>query len=55
LRQDVAEQLRVTSSTLISIFCNVFCSAWYTNGDYLVLIVTVSIILPLSLLKNLGK
>ncbi|XP_051976827.1 sodium-coupled neutral amino acid symporter 2-like [Xyrauchen texanus] len=27
---------------------------WYTNGDYLVLIVTVSIILPLSLLKNLG-
>lgn len=35
--------------------CNVFCSAWYTNGDYLVLIVTVSIILPLSLLKNLGK
>ncbi|KAI4901741.1 hypothetical protein NFI96_010968 [Prochilodus magdalenae] len=27
---------------------------WYTNGDYLVLIVSVSIILPLSLLKNLG-
>ncbi|XP_051547482.1 sodium-coupled neutral amino acid symporter 2-like [Myxocyprinus asiaticus] len=27
---------------------------WYTNGDYLVLIVTVAIILPLSLLKNLG-
>ncbi|KAI5100241.1 sodium-coupled neutral amino acid transporter 2 [Silurus meridionalis] len=27
---------------------------WYTNGDYLVLIVTFAIILPLSLLKNLG-
>uniref|UniRef100_A0A7N8XE29 Sodium-coupled neutral amino acid symporter 2 n=1 Tax=Mastacembelus armatus TaxID=205130 RepID=A0A7N8XE29_9TELE len=27
---------------------------WYTNGDYLVLIVTVVIILPLSLLRNLG-
>uniref|UniRef100_A0A8C1ZLG6 Sodium-coupled neutral amino acid symporter 2 n=1 Tax=Cyprinus carpio TaxID=7962 RepID=A0A8C1ZLG6_CYPCA len=29
-------------------------NAWYTNGDYLVLLVTVAIILPLSLLKNLG-
>ncbi|XP_053337372.1 sodium-coupled neutral amino acid symporter 2 [Clarias gariepinus] len=28
--------------------------AWYTNGDYLVLLVTLAIILPLSLLKNLG-
>ncbi|XP_027019699.1 sodium-coupled neutral amino acid transporter 2-like [Tachysurus fulvidraco] len=28
--------------------------AWYTNGDYLVLLVSVIIILPLSLLKNLG-
>ncbi|XP_047430568.1 sodium-coupled neutral amino acid transporter 2-like [Mugil cephalus] len=27
---------------------------WYINGDYLVLIVTFSIILPLSLLRNLG-
>lgn len=27
---------------------------WYTNGDYLVLIVTAGIILPLSLFKNLG-
>ncbi|XP_070848150.1 sodium-coupled neutral amino acid symporter 2 [Chaetodon trifascialis] len=27
---------------------------WYTNGDYLVLLVTVVIILPLSLLRNLG-
>lgn len=28
---------------------------WYTNGDYLVLLVTLVIILPLSLLRNLGK
>lgn len=27
---------------------------WYTNGDYLVILVSVMIILPLSLLKNLG-
>uniref|UniRef100_A0AAQ5YL30 Sodium-coupled neutral amino acid symporter 2 n=1 Tax=Amphiprion ocellaris TaxID=80972 RepID=A0AAQ5YL30_AMPOC len=27
---------------------------WYNNGDYLVLLVTVVIILPLSLLRNLG-
>ncbi|XP_077449516.1 sodium-coupled neutral amino acid symporter 2 [Stigmatopora argus] len=27
---------------------------WYTNGDYLVLLVSFFIILPLSLLKNLG-
>lgn len=35
--------------------CGVFSSAWYTNGDYLVLMVSLAIILPLSLLKNLGK
>ncbi|XP_016134751.1 sodium-coupled neutral amino acid transporter 2 isoform X5 [Sinocyclocheilus grahami] len=29
-------------------------NSWYTNGDYLVLIVTMAIILPLSLLRNLG-
>lgn len=28
---------------------------WYLNGDYLVLLVSVILILPLSLLKNLGK
>lgn len=28
---------------------------WYLNGNYLVLFVSVGIILPLSLLKNLGK
>lgn len=27
---------------------------WYLNGNYLVLFVSVGIILPLSLLKNLG-
>ncbi|KAM7377942.1 hypothetical protein PAMA_013043 [Pampus argenteus] len=27
---------------------------WYTNGNYLVLLVTICIILPLSLLRNLG-
>uniref|UniRef100_A0A1A7Z539 Sodium-coupled neutral amino acid symporter 2 n=1 Tax=Iconisemion striatum TaxID=60296 RepID=A0A1A7Z539_9TELE len=27
---------------------------WYTNGDYLVLLVSLCIILPLSLLRNLG-
>uniref|UniRef100_A0A665V3L3 Sodium-coupled neutral amino acid symporter 2 n=1 Tax=Echeneis naucrates TaxID=173247 RepID=A0A665V3L3_ECHNA len=35
--------------------CFILCfSEWYTNGDYLVLIVTLAIILPLSLLRNLG-
>jgi len=28
---------------------------WYLNGNYLVILVTVGIILPLSLLKSLGK
>uniref|UniRef100_A0A8D1UZW4 Amino acid transporter transmembrane domain-containing protein n=1 Tax=Sus scrofa TaxID=9823 RepID=A0A8D1UZW4_PIG len=28
---------------------------WYLNGNYLVIFVSVAIILPLSLLKNLGK
>uniref|UniRef100_A0A8B9JBE9 Sodium-coupled neutral amino acid symporter 2 n=1 Tax=Astyanax mexicanus TaxID=7994 RepID=A0A8B9JBE9_ASTMX len=31
------------------------CLMWYTNGDYLVMLVSLIIILPLSLLKNLGK
>uniref|UniRef100_A0A8B9HPM4 Sodium-coupled neutral amino acid symporter 2 n=1 Tax=Astyanax mexicanus TaxID=7994 RepID=A0A8B9HPM4_ASTMX len=30
------------------------CLMWYTNGDYLVMLVSLIIILPLSLLKNLG-
>lgn len=32
-----------------------FYREWYLNGDYLVLLVSVILILPLSLLKNLGK
>ncbi|XP_014913104.1 sodium-coupled neutral amino acid transporter 2-like isoform X1 [Poecilia latipinna] len=28
---------------------------WYVNGDYLVILVSVIVILPLSLLRNLGK
>ncbi|KAI7792057.1 sodium-coupled neutral amino acid symporter 2 [Triplophysa rosa] len=39
---------------VIKAFLDADDSSWYTNGDYLVLIVTVVIILPLSLLKNLG-
>lgn len=41
----------------MSLTCSVLLcfSEWYTNGDYLVLLVTVAIILPLSLLRNLGK
>lgn len=31
------------------------CSEWYLNGNYLVLFVSVGVILPLSLLKNLGR
>ncbi|MEQ2170660.1 hypothetical protein GOODEAATRI_002581, partial [Goodea atripinnis] len=31
------------------------CSEWYLNGNYLVVFVSIGIILPLSLLKNLGK
>lgn len=37
-------------------FLNVLCyREWYTNGDYLVLLVSFVIILPLSLLRNLGE
>uniref|UniRef100_A0AAY5F0D3 Amino acid transporter transmembrane domain-containing protein n=1 Tax=Electrophorus electricus TaxID=8005 RepID=A0AAY5F0D3_ELEEL len=32
-----------------------FLGEWYLNGNYLVVFVSVGIILPLSLLKNLGK
>ncbi|XP_073719871.1 sodium-coupled neutral amino acid symporter 2 isoform X2 [Misgurnus anguillicaudatus] len=39
---------------VIKSFLDTNDNSWYTNGDYLVLIVTVGIILPLSLLKNLG-
>uniref|UniRef100_A0AAR2JIX6 Sodium-coupled neutral amino acid symporter 2 n=1 Tax=Pygocentrus nattereri TaxID=42514 RepID=A0AAR2JIX6_PYGNA len=35
-------------------FHRVCYKEWYSNGDYLVLLVSLIIILPLSLLKNLG-
>ncbi len=31
------------------------CSEWYLNGNYLVVFVSIGVILPLSMLKNLGK
>lgn len=37
------------------LFYCVFFSEWYISGDYLVLMVSVAIILPLSLLRNLGE
>ncbi|XP_028248755.1 sodium-coupled neutral amino acid symporter 2 [Parambassis ranga] len=39
---------------VIEAFTGTSNGEWYTNGDYLVLLVTVVIILPLSLLRNLG-
>ncbi|XP_029016284.1 sodium-coupled neutral amino acid symporter 2 isoform X2 [Betta splendens] len=40
--------------TVIKAFLGSSDDEWYTNGDYLMLLVTLAIILPLSLLKNLG-
>lgn len=40
--------------TVIKAFTGANDDQWYVNGDYLVLLVSVGIILPLSLLKNLG-
>uniref|UniRef100_A0A3B5MA14 Amino acid transporter transmembrane domain-containing protein n=1 Tax=Xiphophorus couchianus TaxID=32473 RepID=A0A3B5MA14_9TELE len=34
--------------------CSSVCREWYLNGNYLVVFVSIGIILPLSLLKNLG-
>ena len=36
-------------------FFNVLYRAWYVDGRFLVVAVTFGIILPLCLLKNLGK
>uniref|UniRef100_A0A669CVA4 Sodium-coupled neutral amino acid symporter 2 n=1 Tax=Oreochromis niloticus TaxID=8128 RepID=A0A669CVA4_ORENI len=45
----------VIDPTCLTLTCSVlYFSQWYVNGDYLVLLVSVGIILPLSLLKNLG-
>ncbi|XP_034019121.1 sodium-coupled neutral amino acid transporter 2 [Thalassophryne amazonica] len=39
---------------VIQAFMGTSNGEWYTNGDYLMVLVTVVIILPLSLLRNLG-
>lgn len=41
-----------------SCFCFMFlplCSEWYLNGNYLVIIVSIAVILPLALMKQLGE
>uniref|UniRef100_A0A671VUZ8 Sodium-coupled neutral amino acid symporter 2 n=1 Tax=Sparus aurata TaxID=8175 RepID=A0A671VUZ8_SPAAU len=48
------ERLRHFNSKGEFVFRSLTQLEWYTNGDYLVLLVTVAIILPLSLLRNLG-
>uniref|UniRef100_A0A8C7PXC3 Sodium-coupled neutral amino acid symporter 2 n=1 Tax=Oncorhynchus mykiss TaxID=8022 RepID=A0A8C7PXC3_ONCMY len=40
---------------VIQAFMGATNGEWYANGDYLVILVSVVIILPLSLLRNLGK
>lgn len=42
---------RVVSDLIVTSLC----SEWYLNGNYLVVFVSIGIILPLSLLKNLGE
>lgn len=32
-----------------------FCREWYLNGNYLVVLVSLSVILPLALMKQLGE
>uniref|UniRef100_A0A8C6YD59 Solute carrier family 38 member 4 n=1 Tax=Naja naja TaxID=35670 RepID=A0A8C6YD59_NAJNA len=53
------DPLRMCTKFILCNFCYIFlCSffyiEWYLNGNYLVIFVTIGIILPLSLLKNLG-
>lgn len=36
-------------------FFDLFGREWYVNGNYLVVIVSCSVILPLALMKQLGK
>lgn len=43
------------SMIMIVIFLFLLFREWYVNGNYLVILVTVGVILPLSLLKSLGK
>lgn len=35
--------------------CLPLCREWYLNGNYLVVIVSIAVILPLALMKQLGK
>lgn len=35
--------------------CPPLCREWYLNGNYLVIIVSIAVILPLALMKQLGK
>lgn len=35
--------------------CLLLCREWYLNGNYLVVIVSIAVILPLALMKQLGK
>lgn len=39
---------------LSKIFLCFACSDWFMNGNYLIIIVTVGIILPLAMMKHLG-
>ncbi len=39
----------------LSFFCDLFGREWYFNGNYLVIIVSCTVILPLALMKQLGK
>lgn len=47
--------LHSTSQLIANVFSCSALSNWYMNGNYLIIIVTVCIILPLALMKHLGK
>lgn len=36
-------------------FCSYSCRVWYMDGNYLVILVSVTIILPLALMRQLGE
>lgn len=47
----------LTINTIVSVCVFFFplCSEWYLNGNYLVVIVSLAVILPLALMKQLGE
>lgn len=49
------EECLSKSIDLIACVCLPRCREWYLNGNYLVVIVSVAVILPLALMKQLGK